>query len=73
MPEGKIYIGELAKIIQRRPNTIRKWEKQGRFPEHLRPIREGGWRYWTNDQAELIKQWMIDEKLFPGSGLVNRR
>lgn len=77
MAEDKIYIGELAKIIHRRPNTIRQWEREKRLPEHLQSHRpsdeEGllGWRYWTQGQVEQIKQWMIDEKLYPGSGLVN--
>ena len=50
--DNHIYVTELGKIINRRPNTIHKWDNYGVFPEHLRP-RRGicNGRYWTREQV----------------------
>lgn len=71
--DGHIYLGELALLLNRRPNTIRHWERSGRLPRRLRPSRNGpkGWRSWTPDQVEAIKEWMEAERMVPGSGLHN--
>lgn len=77
-PEGdRIYIGELAKVVDRRVNTVRGWCRAGWLPETLMPKREElangtlGWRYWTSVQVAEIVAWMKKRNLYPGSGLVN--
>ena len=68
--EGRIHIRELSVMLNRSPHTIRDWERSGRLPRHLRPLRsERGWRYWTPDQAHQLAQWMVDEDMRPGKGL----
>ena len=66
----RIYIREAAELLNRRMGTLRKWEHLGILPEHLIPHRgERGWRYWTPDQIEGIKTWMIENDMRPGKGL----
>lgn len=74
--ERRIYIGELAEMVDRRVNTVRQWERSGRLPEHLRSIRADtdsghGWRHWTPEQVAEICKWMKKERLYPGAGLAN--
>jgi hypothetical protein len=67
--EGRIYIGELAEIINRKPNTIRGWERTRRLPKKLcshRSDEGAAWRYWTPEQVEEIKEWVAQ---IPPSGL----
>ena len=50
--------------------TLRKWEKDKVLPKQLRSRRgERGWRYWTPEQIEGIKQWMNETDRRPGIGL----
>ncbi len=64
----RIYLAELATIVDRVPHTIRQWD--GSLPEDLKPHRdERGWRYWTPAQAQAIKAWMKREGRAPGKGL----
>lgn len=66
----KVYITEVAEAVNRRPATVRHWERNGILPKHLRSTRaDRGWRYWTREQVEGIKQWLIDEDMRPGKGL----
>lgn len=66
----KIYISDLAEIVNRKPTTIRHWERMGLLPKHLLSERGmRGWRYWSPEQVEGIKQWMKDEDMRPGKGL----
>ncbi len=71
MTDRKVYIRELAETIDRRQGTIRGWERAERLPSNLLPVRDGdqGWRYWTPEQVEGIKEWMLAAKMSPGSGL----
>ena len=65
--EERIYIGQLAEQIHREMGTIRKWEREGRLPKHLRPRRgKRDHRYWTPKQVEGIKQWMKRNDMRPG-------
>lgn len=67
---NELTISELAEFLDRRPNTIRGWCRDKVLPEALQPHRDdNGWRYWTQDQAEAIKQWIVDEDRRPGKGL----
>jgi len=68
--DSKIYIGELSDILNRRRGTIRGWEK-GTLPAHLQGQRDeaGGWRYWTPVQIAGIKEWMLEQRMSPGSGI----
>lgn len=68
----KYKITELAVIIDREPNTIRKWEKSGKLPEHLISTRIGNrqWRYWTHEQIygdDGIIAWMTENDIRPGN------
>lgn len=63
-------IGEVAEILGRVPHTIRVWGYSNKLPEHLRPARDDrGWRYWTEEQVEGLKRWIIEEDIRPGKGL----
>lgn len=65
-----IYIRELAEALNRRPHTIRCWERYGILPKRLHGKRsDRGWRYWTPEQVEEIKAWMVQVDLRPGKGL----
>lgn len=65
-------ISEVAEALERVPHTIRVWGYNDRLPDHLRPKRNArGWRVWTAEQVEGLKQWLIDEDMRPGKGLPN--
>lgn len=67
---GRLNISEAAAALNRVPHTLRTWEYGGRLPSDLLPHRdERGWRYWTPEQVEKMKQWIIDEDMRPGKGL----
>ncbi len=69
MAERRVYIAELAEIVNRRRQTIRGWEEK--LPSEHLPARDSptGWRYWTEEQVDGIKEWMIGNCMSPGSGL----
>lgn len=82
MTERKIYIAEMAFLLDRRENTVRGWcrrinDRPPRLPRHLRPKRSktsaggAGWRYWTEEQVDGIRAWMVEHRMAPGSGLMN--
>jgi hypothetical protein len=69
-PADRIYIREAAEMLNRRPATLRMWEREDLLPKRLRSHRsERGWRYWLPDQIQDIGKWMIDEDMRPGRGL----
>jgi len=68
----RIYIRDASELINRRMDTIRKWEGKGVLPKKLRPKRENNGRmqrYWTMAQIEGIKKWLKDTDRRPGKGL----
>lgn len=66
------YIKDLADEINRKPNTIRGWERDLILPVDLFPYRDdNGWRYWTSYQVVLFKRWIRESKRHPGMGLAN--
>jgi len=68
--EIQLQIGDVALMLGRVAHTVRGWERDGRLPEELRSKRDDrGWRYWTPEQVEGIKQWIIDNDIRPGKGL----
>jgi len=70
MTQKMYYIGEVAEELDRVPHTIRIWQYQNRLPDNLLPFRdERGWRYWTSEQVEELKAWVLSEDLRPGKGL----
>lgn len=70
MNQDRHYIGEVAENLNRKPHTIRVWIYQDKLPEDLLPFRdEKNWRYWTSEQIEGLKQWIIDFDVRPGKGL----
>jgi hypothetical protein len=65
-----IYIREAAEQLKRRMGTLRKWEQLGVLPENLRSQRGvRGWRFWTPDQIEGIKEWIRDTNRHSGNAL----
>lgn len=67
-----VYIREAADLLNRRMGTIRKWEQMGVLPLHLRAHRGiRGWRYWTRDQIESLKDWIRDTDRRSGKALKN--
>ena len=76
VPEDeRIYMTELARIIHRKPNTIRKWERLKVLPERLHPKRGfRNRRYWTHAQVHGksgIKAWMRKNDMRPGNTLAH--
>ena len=66
----RVYIREAAELLNRRMATLRKWEQLGVMPQHLIPHRgERGWRYWTPEQIDGIRDWLRDTDRRPGKGL----
>lgn len=66
----RIYIADAAAMLNRRPATLREWERSGILPRKLRSKRsDRQWRYWTSEQIEEIQQWMQEIDLRPGKGL----
>ena len=67
-----IYIREAAQLLNRRMGTLRKWENDGVLPAQLLPQRgDRGWRYWTPQQIEQIKDWLRDTQRYTGTALEN--
>ena len=65
-----MYIGEVAEELNRVTHSIRIWQYKGIIPKNLLPFRdERGWRYWTREQVEGLKPWMVESDLRPGKGL----
>ena|SRR5581483_5865536 len=63
-----VGIGELSRRINRRPATIRQWEREGYLPAKLHGKRDGRrWRWWTETQALAIEEFARGR--YPGSGL----
>jgi hypothetical protein len=70
MDETQLYISDVAEMVNRKPATIRDWERRGILPRKLQSKRAPrGWRYWTPDQVEGIKDWMLKKDMRPGKGL----
>lgn len=70
MTDKKYYIGEVAEELDRVPHSIRIWIYKGIVPKHLLPQRdERNWRFWTQEQIDGLKEWMILSDLRPGKGL----
>lgn len=68
-----LFIGEVAEELNRVPHTIRQWERDNRLPQTLLPRRdENGWRVWTDKQVKEIKQWIEDEDIRPGKGIIKK-
>lgn len=66
----KIYISDLAKLIGRKPHTIRQWERQKILPYALMSFRgSNGYRYWNLDQVEGIQNWLKKTDRRAGKGL----
>jgi DNA-binding transcriptional MerR regulator len=69
-----LYIGEVAKELGRVQHTIRQWGRDKRLPKELMPSRDdNGWRYWTEEQVEKLKIWIVETDLRPGKGIIKRK
>ena len=72
MSEERIFIREAAELLNRRMDTIRKWDRDGILPKKLQSKREESgrrWRYWTPAQISGIADWMEKTDRRPGKGL----
>ena len=59
----KIYrIHELAKELDRRPLTIKRWESAGLIPKARRDTR--GWRYYTKDDIRNLVKMVKENNYF---------
>jgi hypothetical protein len=68
MSDRRVYIGEVADIVNRRVDTLRKLDTRREFPAHLRPRKgERGWRYWNESQLDDLIAWFGTR--YPGSAL----
>ena len=64
-------VGELAEEVNRSTHTVRLWDTYKKLPLELRAHRdETNWRFWTEEQVEGIKIWLLDIK--PGSGVIKK-
>lgn len=72
--ETRLYIGDVSAELGRVPHTIRMWERRpGFLPAALKPKRDDrGWRYWTPEQVDAIKKWLVDEDIRPGKAFGKR-
>jgi hypothetical protein len=58
-PRGRVYIAELASVLDRTQHTIRLWQRDRILPHGTYPARDSrGWRYWTPEQVDLIMAWL---------------
>lgn len=65
-----IPIGQAAEQLNRKPGTIRKWEREKILPADCVPSRdERGRRFFTPEQIDKIRQWIVDTDRRPGKGL----
>lgn len=70
MNQDRLYIGEVAEKLGRKPHTIRVWIYQNKLPQDLLPFRdEKNWRYWNSEQVEGLKAWILAFDIRPGKGL----
>ena len=70
-PEERVYIREASEILNRRMDTLRKWDRKV-LPKELRSQREESgrkWRYWTPAQIRGIFDWIEETDRRPGKGL----
>lgn len=52
---GRKYLKwKVARLVGVCEKTIIRWERKGIIPKSHRTA--GGWRYWTIDQINIIKQ-----------------
>jgi hypothetical protein len=69
--DKRIYITQLAQIVDREVGTIRKWQREGRLPKRLFPKRGyRKWRCWTREQVfgrNGIVKWMAKNDVRPGN------
>lgn len=69
--ENRIYIEALAEIVNRKVNTLRRWDNDDRLPAHLKPKRGArNRRYWTHAQvygSRGIIAWMKKNDIRPGN------
>ncbi|MEA1964755.1 MAG: MerR family transcriptional regulator [Candidatus Aerophobetes bacterium] len=47
-------IGEIAKILDVSPRTLKNYEKQGKIPEPMRNA-SNNWRIYTEEDIEKLK------------------
>jgi len=66
---------EVAALCNRKADTLRKWEREGRLPKRLLPRRgENGRRHWTYNQVHGengLLEWMEKMDMRPGPQLTD--
>jgi hypothetical protein len=55
----RIYIEEMASLLDRAVQTVRQWVQEDCLPAKLRPKREGGRQkiYWTPSQVDGMRSF----------------
>lgn len=69
--EERIFIREASDLLNRRMDTLRKWDRNF-LPAELQSHREESgrrWRYWTPEQIKGIFDWIEETDRRPGKGL----
>lgn len=67
---AQVGITQAAKFLDREPGTLRKWERDKVLPDELLPKRDDqNRRYWSQEQLDRIKKWLLDTDRRPGKGL----
>jgi hypothetical protein len=68
--DRRIGIREAAARLDRKPATLRSWERYGWLPPELLPERDqNGRRTWSERQVERLGEWMLERDMRPGKGL----
>jgi DNA-binding transcriptional MerR regulator len=69
--EKRYTVSEVAEKVGRSAHSVRLWDRYSKLPTELMAQRDdSGWRYWTEEQVEGIKIWLLD--IYPGKGIYTR-
>ena len=51
-------VGEFSRLVGVHPNTLRRWEREGRLLPHHRTI--GGQRVYSDEQVKQLYERQVD-------------
>lgn len=56
----RVYMAEITRELERDRSTVITWDNRGWLPAGLEFQRdENGWRYWTREQLERAREWVV--------------
>lgn len=56
----RVYMAEITRELDRDRSTVITWDNRGWLPAGLEFQRdENGWRYWTREQLEKAREWVV--------------